>query len=232
MAYYGIVVPYESALQGGIRSTLKFLLHILNFFFITTRAGVPAIFVVGVIWWAWTTFFAQMDRGALAVADRAFTTNLSTYPGLGVAFLLILSFVIGLIGRVKFLGGSLSIGTAINLIARGKLKRVLSSPLIEAELFPGVHHRGWLVDVVRERVTLKSGEKEFRIFYYCYFPSANIPISGFAIRIVPEKIETWVLDRPSSRLVANIFSFGTSGNGWNRTEFDPLNFPPHNPKPD
>ena len=173
-----------------------------------------------------------MDRGALAIVDRIFSTNLSIYPGFGVIILLLSAFVIGLIGRVKLYGGTLSLGAAINLAARGKLKRVLNSPLIEAELFPNTaFFRGWLVDIVRERVTMKDGSKKYEVFYYCFFPSASIPSSGWALTVKPEAIK-WILDRPSSRLLRNIFSFGTSGNDWQRIEFDVDNFPPHNPEPD
>lgn len=208
---------------------IKFVLHLIGLFLRTGWRGVPTIFAIGVVLWGYQLFLAQMDGITLTIIDSRFSIDLSKYPLLGIGILFLVAVVIALIAKIKLRGRSISLGTAISLITHGKLKRVLNSPLIEVELFPGTaYFRGWLVDVVREKVTMKDGHTEYRTFYYCFFPSANLPTSGWAPTVNPEAIK-WVLQRPSSRLIGNIFSFGTSGNDWRRREFDPKDFPPHNP---
>ncbi len=200
----------------------------IKFILRTIGDGIMPLVVIGVGLWAFKSFFAQMDIGVQELVSFIPSVDLH-YTGVGLVFLFVIAFLFGLIKRIKIFNKSLSLGTLVGLFIRGKLLRVLNSPIIEVETIPGVRFdRGWLVDIVREKIRKKDGTTEELISYYCFLPTANNPTSGQIPRIDVKYIR-YILERPSSRLFRNVFSFGTSGNNWNRIEFNPDDYPPHNP---
>ena len=120
--------------------------------------GIWPILFLGALFAIFNTFLARIDRAVQDTSSYIFSADLH-YTGLGIVILLVIAFILGLIKEIKISNGmSLSFGTLVGIIVKGKLKRVLSSPIVEIETIPGVkYERGWLVDVVREKIIKIDG---------------------------------------------------------------------------
>jgi len=220
----------------------RFIARILGFVLKTIGSGATPLVLIGFLLWVFDSFFARMDEAAWRIFSGLLSNFLLVnleHAGLGTVLLLFIAFILGLpfLPGKKRLSDYLSFGKIIGLIAKNKFRHM---PLVEIHVrtiiercsdgtlqYLPVLEKGFL-DVTRQWITKKDGSKEEFVSYAAFIPTANNPTSGRLQRFQPEAIK-FILDNSTGQLFFHIFTFGRAGNTWNRREFDPSEFLPHDP---